>query len=287
MLDKREKILGEDSILFEHIWKRGKGFYIAVSILGAFVLWGLYAYVTQYRNGLSVTGLSRQVFWGVYITNFVFFIGISHAGTLISAILRLTNAEWRRPITRVAELITVIVLFFGVGSILIDLGKPDRMLYVIRYAHFRSPLFWDVSCIAIYLTASSIYLYIALIPDIALLRDQGIRGTWFYRILALGWEGSERQRQFLEKGIGLMAILVIPIAVSVHTVVSFVFAMTIQPMWHSAIFAPYFVAGAIYSGHVRHPEGLSSGELSQARPLQQPGGPSPGHDPFLVLFHLC
>src|SRR4030042_6815048 len=98
MMDKRQKIIGEDSILFEHIYKTGKGFYITVSILAALVLLGVYAYVIQYRNGLAVTGLSRQIFWGVYITNFVFFIGISHAGTFISAVLRVLKAEWRRPI---------------------------------------------------------------------------------------------------------------------------------------------------------------------------------------------
>src|SRR4030066_2247072 len=112
MIDKQTKIMGEDRVLFEHIWKTGKGFYITISILIALVLLGLYAYITQYRTGLTVTGLSRQIFWGVYITNFVFFIGISHAGTLISAVLRVTKAEWRRPITRCAELITVIALFF-------------------------------------------------------------------------------------------------------------------------------------------------------------------------------
>jgi Ni/Fe-hydrogenase subunit HybB-like protein len=247
-VNKQTKIVGEDAVLFEQIWKTGKGFYITVSILGALVLWGLYAYISQYKNGLTVTGLSRQIFWGVYITNFVFFIGISHAGTLISAVLRITKAEWRRPITRCAELITVLILFFGLGSILIDLGRPDRMLYAIRYAQFQSPLLWDVASIGLYLTASSIYLYIALVPDIAILRDHGGRRGWFYRILAVGYAGTAQQHRRLGKAITFMAILVIPVAVSVHTVVSFVFAMTIQPMWHSAIFGPYFVAGAIFSG---------------------------------------
>jgi hypothetical protein len=137
---------------------------------------------------------------------------------------------------------------FGVGNILIDLGRPDRMLNVIQYAQFQSPLLWDVSSIAIYMTASAIYLYLPLIPDIALLRDNLGKRTWFYWILAVGWRGSERQHRWLEIGIAIMAVLVIPVAVSVHTVVSFVFAMTIQPMWHSAIFGPYFVAGAIFSG---------------------------------------
>jgi Ni/Fe-hydrogenase subunit HybB-like protein len=247
-VDKRQKIIGEDAQLFEHIWKTGKGFYITVSILGALVLWGLYAYITQYRTGLTVTGLSRQIFWGVYITNFVFFIGISHAGTFISAVLRVLKAEWRRPISRASELTTVFILLFGVGSVLIDLGRPDRMLYAIRYAHFRSPLLWDVCSISLYLTVSSICLYLALIPDIALLRDLGGRREWFYRVLSLGWTGTESQHRRLERAINSMSILVIPVMITVHTVVSFVFAMTIQPLWHSAIFGPYFVVGAIFSG---------------------------------------
>jgi len=248
MVDKRQKIIGEDAQLFEHIWKSGKGFYITVSILGALVLLGLYAYITQYRNGLTVTGLSRQIFWGVYITNFVFFIGISHAGTFISAVLRVLKAEWRRPISRLSELTTVFILMFGVGSVLIDLGRPDRMLYAIRYANFRSPLLWDVCSISLYLTVSSICLYLALIPDIALLRDLGGRREWFYRVLSLGWTGTESQHRRLERAINSMSILVIPVMITVHTVVSFVFAMTIQPLWHSAIFGPYFVVGAIFSG---------------------------------------
>lgn len=247
-MDTKHLALEEDAILFEPIRKTGKSFYITLCVLIAVFLLSLFAYINQYRTGLAVTGLSRQIFWGVYITNFVFFIGISHAGTLISAILRVTKAEWRRPITRAAELITVIVLFFGVASIIIDLGRPDRLLHLLRYPNFQSPLLWDVVCISIYLTASSIYLYIAMIPDIALLRDRGGKLRWFYQLLSLGWEGTERQHALLEKGITWAAILVIPIAVSVHTVVSYVFAMTIQPMWHSAIFGPYFVVGAIFSG---------------------------------------
>ena len=248
MLDKQTKIIGEDRILFEHIWKTGKGFYITISILGALVLWGLYAYVTQYRTGLGVTGLSRQIFWGVYITNFVFFIGISHAGTFISAVLRVLKAEWRRPISRLSELTTVFILMFGVGSVLIDLGRPDRMLYAIRYAHFTSPLLWDVCSITTYLTVSSLSLYLALIPDIAMLRDLGGRGEWFYRILSLGCRGTEEEHRRLDKAIGFVSVLVIPVMITVHTVVSFVFAMTIQPLWHSAVFGPYFVVGAIFSG---------------------------------------
>ncbi|MFC2003268.1 NrfD/PsrC family molybdoenzyme membrane anchor subunit [Chloroflexota bacterium] len=238
----------EDEILFRPVESTGKNFYITISVLGAIMILAFIAYVYQYRTGLAVTGLSRQVFWGVYITNFVFFIGISHAGTLISAILRIVKAEWRRPVTRCAELITVLVLLFGVASIVIDLGRPDRMFNLIRYAQFGSPLLWDVTSVAIYFTASSTFLYLALIPDIALLRDRGKRPKWLYQILSLGFTGTPRQVRRLDILILIMAIAVIPIAVSVHTVVSFVFAMTIQPMWHSAIFGPYFVVGAIFSG---------------------------------------
>ncbi len=194
--------------------------------------------------------MNHPIFWGFYITNFVFFIGISHAGTLISAILRLARAEWRRAITRSAEVITVLVLFFGVFNIVTDLGQPGRMFKVFTDGKLNSPLLWDVLSISLYLTASAIYLYLPLIPDIALMRDKLKSKTkrYFYKILALNWKGTEKQWSLLEKAISIMAVVVIPVAVSVHTVVSYVFAMTIQPMWHSTIFGPYFVTGAIFSG---------------------------------------
>ncbi|MBI4477767.1 MAG: polysulfide reductase NrfD [Acidobacteria bacterium] len=231
------------------ILQAGPSFRRWTAVLGAVVVWAVFAWVWQLTHGLGVTGLGRPIYWGLYITNFVFFIGVSHAGTLISAILRIVHAEWRRPITRMAEVITVLVLFFGVGNVLLDLGRPDRALNVIRHPHFRSPLLWDVMSISIYLTASSIYLYLPLIPDLAILRDRttGWRNRLYAR-LALGWTGTPAQWRRLERAISVMAILVIPIAVSVHTVVSWVFGMTIQPMWHSTIFGPYFVVGAIFSG---------------------------------------
>ena len=234
--------------LYEQIGKRGKPFYSIISVLFAFVLLGLFAYVHQYRNGLAVTGLSRQIFWGVYITNFVFFIGISHAGALIAAILRISHAEWRRPVTRAAEVITVLALSFGVLNIVFDLGRPDRIFNLVRYAQPRSPLIWDVVAVTLYLSASTFYLYLALIPDIAMLRDQGVKPRWFYQMLSMGWTGTEQQFRYFQKASFFMAIFVVPLAVTVHTVISFIFAMTIQPMWHTAILAPYFVTGAIFSG---------------------------------------
>ncbi len=240
--------LGEDYALVRPVVESNPRFWIVVGILLSGVLLGVVAYVHQVRTGLGVTGMNRPVYWGMYIINFVFFIGISHAGTLISAILRLSQAEWRRAITRSAEVITVMVIVFGVANVIFDLGRPDRLLYIVLHGRLQSPLLWDVCSITVYLTCSSIYLYLPLIPDIAILRDQTTKRRWLYRALALGWQGTKRQHKVLAKAIGILMVLVIPVAVSVHTVVSFVFAMTVQPMWHAAIFGPYFVVGAIYSG---------------------------------------
>ena len=240
--------LGAENRLLEPITRTTSKFWILVGVLIAIWLWGMFAYFNQLARGLQVTGLNVPVYWGLYITNFVFFIGISHAGTLISAILRLSHAEWRRSITRAAEVITVLVLFFGVGCVLLDLGRPDRAMNVLTHPNLRSPLLWDVISITIYLICSTVYLYLPLIPDIAILRDRLPKRRWLYGPLSLGWTGSDQQKKLLNRAIGVMAILVIPVAVSVHTVVSWVFAMTVQPMWHSTIFGPYFVVGAIFSG---------------------------------------
>ncbi len=227
-------------------------FYVLVGALTVVFLWGAYAYVTQLAEGLGVTGLSRPVYWGIYLTNFVFFIGISHAGTLISAILRVTQAEWRRPITRIAEAITVFALVLGGLQVLFDMGRVERVLNTLVYGRFQSPLLWDFTCIGVYILSSLTYLYLPMIPDMARFRDKWTDAPrWrklLYRILAFGWRGNTEQLRRLEKAIGIMAIIIIPIAVSVHTVVSWVFSMTLQPMWHSTIFGPYFVVGAIFSG---------------------------------------
>lgn len=237
-----------EDVLFAPIEHSGRGFYWAVACLSVLILWGAIAYAVQFTQGLGVTGLHQPVSWGFYVTNFVFFIGISHAGTLISAILRLSKAEWRRPITRMAEVITCMVIFVGAGQILVDLGRPDRMMNVLRHGRYQSPLLWDATSISAYLTASLTYLYLPMIPDIAILRDRLGKRKLLYSVLALGWTGSEYQQRVLNRAIAIMAVLVIPIAISVHSVVSFVFSMTLQPAWHSTIFGPYFVVGAIFSG---------------------------------------
>ncbi len=238
----------EDEDLVRPIEQTGTGFYVAVFILLGVIVFAGYTYVRQVVFGLGVTGLAQPISWGFYIINFVFFIGISHAGTLISAILRLSKAEWRRPITRMAEVITAIVLAIGGLHPILDLGRPDRILHLFTNGRLQSPLLWDVTSITAYFAASTVYLYIPMIPDIAILRDRGTKPRWLYEFLAWGWQGTEHQRKVLEKAINILMIMVIPIAVSVHTVISFIFSMTIQPGWHSTIFGPYFVVGAIFSG---------------------------------------
>ena len=217
---------------------------------------GLTAWGYQVSRGMGVTGLQRPVFWGIYIVDFVFWIGISHAGTLISAILRLTDAAWRKPVTRAAEAITVFALMIGGAFPIIHLGRAWLFYWLLPYPNsrllwpnFRSPLLWDLTAIVTYLTGSMIYLYLPLIPDMAQLAEHNT--TWrrkLYRALSLGWTGSDREWHALERALKLMACIILAVAVSVHTVVAWDFAMAVAPLWHSTIFGPYFVAGAIFSG---------------------------------------
>ncbi len=227
-------------------------FYVVLTGLSLVVLAGIVALANQWWIGLGVTGLSRPVYWGVYITNFVFFIGISHAGTLISAILRVTQAEWRRPITRIAEAITFFALILGMLQVWIDMGRPERILFPFIFGRFQSPFLWDFTCVGVYFMSSMLYLYLPLVPDLARLRERMTDAPrwrrWFYTMMSFGWHGNAEQHRRLEIAIGIMAIVIIPVAVSVHTVVSWIFGMTMQPMWHSTILGPYFVVGAIFSG---------------------------------------
>ena len=244
-LDRNQAI--EDSLL-RPVFQTSRKLWIVVAMLLAVIAFGGFQWAHQLKEGLIVAGMNQPVYWGLYLTNYVFFIGISHAGTLISAILRLTDAEWRRPITRAAEAITVIALLMGTSNVLWHLGRPELIYIPMLHPQPLSPLIWDVACISVYLVGSITYLYLPLIPDLALLRDRSPRLRWMYRWLSLGWQGTPKQHKLLERAIGFMAVAIIPIAVSVHTVVSWVFAMTLVPMWHSAIFGPYFVVGAIFSG---------------------------------------
>jgi Ni/Fe-hydrogenase subunit HybB-like protein len=231
-------------------------FYTIVLLMGSVVVAGLVSWFAQMWLGFGITGIRWPIYWGFFITDFVFWIGISHAGTLISAILRLVNAGWRRPVTRCAEVITAFALMIGGLFPIIHLGKPWLFFWLMPYPssrliwpNFRSPLVWDFFAISGYLSGSLLFLFLPMIPDFAIVRDHttGLRRK-IYGVLALGWRGTTRQWHRLETAMQIMAVAIIPVAVSVHTIVSFDFSMAPTPMWHSTIFGPYFVAGAIFSG---------------------------------------
>jgi len=245
-----------ESLALEPLVGVGRRFLFLVAGLLVVVAIGGVAYAVQLAEGLQVTGMAptvNKVMWGIYIINFVFFIGISHAGTLISAILRVSQAEWRRPITRMAEFITVVALSVGALMPIFDLGRPDRIPNLFVYGRWNSPILWDFFSITTYLFGSLIYLYLPLIPDLALCRDRlsarvSRPKRWLFHALAAEWRGTPGQRAALARALTLMMVLIIPIAVSVHTVVSWIFGMTLRIGWNSTVFGIYFVAGAIFSG---------------------------------------
>ena len=220
---------------------------------------GLGAFGYMLNKGVGVTGLNRPVFWGVFMVNFVFWIGISHAGIMISAILRLTQAEWRRPVTRAAEVLTVFSLMAALmAAPLVHVGRPWRAdLWVFPYdfargvwINIRSPFIWDPSAVMTYLTASTLFVLVALLPDLAIIRDRSKGFTRAaYSVMCLGWRGTPRQWKLQAVAGILLSALVLPVFVSVHSIVSWDFAVQIGPEgWHSTIFAPYFIIGAIHSG---------------------------------------
>ena len=229
-----------------------------VAVLGVVVLGAMCAAGYMFNQGLGVTGLNRPVMWGFFITNFVFWIGISHAGVMLSAILRLSKAEWRRPATRAAEVLTVFSLMTAMLMPLIHAGRPWRVFYWVFpydwargvYPNVRSALIWDPSAVFTYLTSSVLFVYVALIPDLAVIRDRstGVRRQ-IYSVMCLGWRGTPRQWKLqLIAGI-LLSALILPVFVSVHSIVSFDFSMALAvKSWHSTIFPPYFVIGAVHSG---------------------------------------
>jgi Ni/Fe-hydrogenase subunit HybB-like protein len=229
----------------------GRMFWALALGLAALVVWGAAAYVVQLASGLGAAGYSDTGFWGIYEANLVAFIAVSYGGALVSAILRLTQARWRAPITRLSEAMAVFSLMVGMGFALIHLGNPWNIWRMVVAPQVGSPIVWDFVVIMTYLVATLVFLYLPLVPDVAILRDGGRSTGWragMYRILALGWRNLPDQRRYLDRGITTIAILIIPIAILVHSVLSWAFALTGRPGWDSTIFAPYFVVGALYSG---------------------------------------
>jgi len=225
------------------VWIR---FLIILILLGAF------AYGHQIIKGLGVTAMRDYSAWGLYISNFVFWVAVSLIGSLVSSILKLLNQNWSTPITRISELIAVGAITMAAASIVIDMGRPDRVLNIPLHGRLQSPIVWDFFIVNTYLVISIILLYLPLIPDIAILRDRMTEAPkWqkkIYKFLSLGWQGSEQQWKLLKRAILVMIILILPIAFSIHTVTSWLFAVTLRTGWHSTIFGPYFVSGAFVAG---------------------------------------
>ncbi len=226
---------------------------IAVIIICSVIcIGGFYALYVQLNEGHIVTGMRDNVVWGLFIANFIFFIGISYAGALISGILHLLRVKWRTPIIRMAEIITVISTIIGPTYILLCMGRLDRLPNLIIYGRIQSPITWDVLAISTYLVGSVIFLYLACIRDFALLRDNPVKvARWrnpIYRFLAVGYKDKSKQKILLNRSIDLLSMIIIPLAIIVHSVLAWIFGMTLRPGWHSTIFAPYFVIAAVYSG---------------------------------------
>lgn len=235
-----------------------KAYFIFTIALSSVVAWGAAAWGYQILYGMGVSGLHPPIFWGLYIATFVFWVGLSHSGTIVSSLLRLSQANWRRPILRGAEAMTAFSLMVAGLFPMIHLGRLWRVYYMfplpnqrMLWPNFRSPLTWDMTAISVYLTSSMCFLYVGLLPDIALARDLCPKNNWrkgYLTVLALGWRGTHHGWRVYEKVSTYLAIFILLIAPSVHTIVAWDFSMSITPGWHTSILGPYFVVGAIYSG---------------------------------------
>src|SRR5882672_11467184 len=230
----------------------------AFSVSFVLLLFGFYCLCVMLWNGIGMWGLNKTVGWAWDITNFVWWVGIGHAGTLISAILLLFRQRWRMSINRSAEAMTIFAVICAALFPLIHMGRPWLAFWVMPYpnsrgplwVNFRSPLLWDVFAINTYLTISLVFWYLGMIPDFATLRDRTAAGSrrLVYSLLSLGWNGSARTWSRYETATTILAGLATPLVISVHTIVSMDFATSVLPGWHATIFPPYFVAGAVFSG---------------------------------------
>jgi Ni/Fe-hydrogenase subunit HybB-like protein len=245
-----------NSDIVDVLWKPS-AIYVAAFLLSASaMIYGGYCWYTQITHGIGMANMNNSTFWGTYIVTFVFWIGIGHAGTLISAILFLVRSRWRTGVYRAAEAMTVFAVFTAGLFPALHLGRVWNIYWFFPYpnqrdlwVNFKSPLMWDVFAISTYLTISAVFFYVGLIPDIAVVRDRtrGIKKK-IYGALCLGWRGTMNQWQHYMAAYGFFAAFATPLVLSVHTVVSWDFAMANTAGWHSTLFPPYFVAGAIFSG---------------------------------------
>jgi Ni/Fe-hydrogenase subunit HybB-like protein len=222
------------------------GLLIIICLIGA------YAYFLQLKNGLVVTSMRDYATWGIYISNFVFFVAISLVGSLITAILRLANVHWSTPLTRIAEIIAVSAIVFASLIIVVDMGRPERFLNLLLHGRLQSPIIWDVVVICTYFFISLLLLYLPLLPDLKILiaakERTGARMNKLYRFLGSFWKGNPEQIRISERAINMLCITIIPVAFCIHTVTSWLFATTYRPGWDSTNFGAYFISGAFLVG---------------------------------------
>jgi molybdopterin-containing oxidoreductase family membrane subunit len=239
---------------FRHqIEKPTSTMWVWITFLVVLILLAIYALIAQITDGHIITGMRDNVVWGIYIVNFIFFMGISYAGALISGGLHLFRSDWRHPIIRMAEAITIISLLIGPLYILLCIGRLDRLPYLVLFGRIQSPITWDVIAISTDIFGCLIYLYLSTLRDIARVRDfKNLKmAKWrkkLYKVLALGYTGLPEQQKRLNRAADIMAAMVMAIAIIVYSVLAWIFSVTLQPGWHSTIFGPYFVIAAVYSG---------------------------------------
>ena len=230
----------------------GRGYWLLLAALTAVVALGAVAWVVQIRRGLGVSGFNDHSFWSIDLADVVTFIGVSYGGAVISAVLRLTGASWRAPLSRLAEGTAVVTVLIGGALIFPHLGRPERAWELVTRPNFSSPVFWDFVAISTYTIGSIIFFILPLFPDMAILhrahREQIGRRARLYAAVSRGWAGTPRQRSVLSGALGLTAIMIIPLAVSVHSVLAWAFSLVSRPWWHESVWAPYFVVAALYSG---------------------------------------
>jgi len=240
-----EKI--KTDLLPQKFGTRGKIWTIVLVIL---CLVGAFAYVRQLQKGLIVTSMRDYASWGIYISNFVFFVAISLVGSLITAVLRLSGVHWSTPLTRIAEIIAVAGITFASLIIIVDMGRPERFYHLFIYGRLQSPIIWDVTVITTYFVISILLLYIPLLPDMKIMMDASKgKGMYkLYKFLGSFWKGTPMQHRLSNKAVNILAIAIVPVAFSIHTVTSWLFATTYRPGWDSTNFGAYFIAGAFLAG---------------------------------------
>ncbi len=227
-----------------------KGVYWTIFLV-IVVLIGVAAYIDQIIKGQVVTNMRDYVLWGVYISNFVFFVAISFVGSLTAAILRLSRSAWRTPLVRIAEIIGFAAIVMAGLTIIIDMGRPDRLLNLFIHGRLQSPITWDVVIITTYIAISALILFIPLLPDLAILRDNHKEDNFLgklYKWFSLKWTGSKAQWALQKQSIQMVAILIIPVALILQTVDAWLFSTTFRTGWDSTNLGPYFISGAFVVG---------------------------------------